>query len=138
MKKIGLVLIFALAISFANAQDKTTTTTTTKTTTTKAKSTPATRTPVTVADLPKAIQDDLAKTWAGYTAKNAYKVDRESVITYKVLVAKDTIQMALNYDAAGKFVSSRAISQKASTARNLQQKETPKLQSTETKKDSTK
>ena len=120
MKKFALVLILAFAIVFVNAQDKTTTTTptttkTTGTTTTKTTTTPQTgntRVAVKITDLPKTIQDDLTKTWAGYTPKNAFKMYKNSVITYRVIVTKDTSQLSLLYDAAGKFLSQKAMVQR--------------------------
>jgi hypothetical protein len=118
MKKIGLVLILAFAIAFANAQDNktTTTTTTTKTSVTRP---PVSRTQVAVADLPKLIQDDLTKNWAGYTTKQAFKVDKSSIITYKLFIEKDTVQMALTYNADGKFENSKPISKKALATKSV-------------------
>ncbi len=113
MKKIGLVLILALALSYVKAQDNKTTTTTTPSKVTTTPAATNSRTPVKVADLPKAIQDDLTKTWAGYTTKNAFKVDRNNVISYKILVTKDTTELSLMYDKEGKFLSSKVLNPKA-------------------------
>ncbi len=113
MKKISLVLILALAILYANAQNNKTTpatTTTTKTTTTQPSN--STRTPLKVADLPKAVQDDLAKSYAGYTTRDAFKLDKNNTITYKVIIEKDTNRFSLVYDNNGKFLNSKSISQK--------------------------
>jgi len=137
MKKISLVLIFALAVAFANAQDnKTTTTTTTKATTTQAAGN--SRIPVKVADLPKTIQDDLTKTWADYTTKNAFKVEKNSVVTYKVLVSKDTTQLSLMYDSTGKFISKKSLNQKSVTKSTLVPSSTQKSNTVGIKKDSIK
>ncbi len=143
MKKIGLVLILALGIVFANAQDnKTKTTGTTKSTiTTKATTTttPAStnkETVVKTTELPKAIQEDLTKNYASYTVKTAYKIDKSNVITYKILVTKGATELALMYDSAGKLTSSKVVP-KTTTTKPLTKGTTPTKANNKIKKDTT-
>ena len=74
---------------------------TTKTTVTNAKST---RTSVKVADLQKAITDNVAKDYVGFTIKEASSVTTNSAVTYDVVVVKGTTTETLVYDKDGKFV----------------------------------
>lgn len=94
MKKVVLVLVLVMAVLVVNAQA-------TKTTVTKEKQT---RTAVMVADLQKAITDNIAKDYVGYTVKEATKVTEEGVVTFEVVVVKDTATETLVYDKDGAFV----------------------------------
>ena len=114
MKKVILLFVLGLAITFVNAQDST------KKATTK---TPppagnkATRTPVKTADLLKAITDDLAANYKDYKVTNAFKLvkndaaTKQEVTTYLVNVEKGTgpavTKLRLEYDADGKFLSKK-------------------------------
>jgi hypothetical protein len=64
----------------------------------------AQRTPVKVTDLHKAITDNIAKDFAGFTIKEATKVVTNNVTNYEVLVVKGSAQETLLYDKDGKFV----------------------------------
>ena len=55
-------------------------------------------------DLPKAITDNIAKNYAGYTIKEATKVTENKVVTYDVLINKGTMSETLVYDKDGKFL----------------------------------
>ncbi|MDP4223042.1 MAG: hypothetical protein Q8868_07000 [Bacteroidota bacterium] len=82
MKKLLTVLILVMAGLAVNAQ----------------------RTPVKVTDLSKAITDNVAKDWAGFTIKDATKVVANNVTTFEVVVVKGTSQETLCYDNMGKFI----------------------------------
>jgi Protein of unknown function (DUF2874). len=96
MKKVLLVLVLIMAVLVVNAQA-----TTTKTTVTKEK---GLRTVVLVADLQKAITDNIAKDYVGYTIKEATSVTANSIVTYEVVIVKGTATETLVYDKDGVFV----------------------------------
>ncbi len=62
------------------------------------------KTPIKVTDLQKSITDQIAKDYAGYTIKNAYKMDKNKVVTYDVNVVKGTQTLCLAFDQSGKFL----------------------------------
>ena len=64
----------------------------------------AQRTPVKIADLNKAIIENVTKDYAGFTIKDATKVVENNVTTFDVVIAKGTTQETLCYDNAGKFL----------------------------------
>jgi hypothetical protein len=82
MKKLLIVLVLVMGAFIANAQ----------------------KTPVKLADLPKAITDNVAKDYVGFTIKEATKEVTNNVTTYDVVVTKGTMQETLSYDATGKFL----------------------------------
>ena len=88
MKKALLIMSFLMAILVVNAQ--------------------STRTSVMVADLHKAIKDNIAKDYVGFTIKEATKVTVNNVVTYDVVVTKGTTIENLVYDKDGKFISKKA------------------------------
>ena len=92
MKKVLFVLVLIMAALVVNAQ--TTTTTQVKPTTTVVK----------IADLPKAITDNIAKDYAGFTIKEASCTNTNNVLTYDVVIVKGTTTHTLVYDKDGKFV----------------------------------
>jgi len=94
MKKILVVFVLIMAVLAVNAQ--TTVTTTTKVT--------PVRTSVLVADLQKTITDNIAKDYVGYTIKEATKVVDNNIVTYEVVVVKETTTETLVYDTDGKFI----------------------------------
>ncbi len=73
----------------------------TKATTTQVK---PTTTVVKIADLPKAITDNVAKDYAGFTIKEASCTNTNNVLTYDVVIVKGTTTETLVYDKDGKFV----------------------------------
>jgi hypothetical protein len=100
MKKLLFIMVLVMSALVINAQ--TTTTKTTKSTTTQtAKSA---RTPVKVADLPKAITDNVAKDYAGYTIKDASSVTANNTTTYHVNVMKGSTTKTLMYDGNGNLI----------------------------------
>jgi hypothetical protein len=100
MKKVLFVMVLMMAVVAVNAQ-------TTKTTTTKAKTT---HTPVQVADLPKAITDNVAKDYVGFTIKEASSATKNDVLTYQVVITKGKTTETLVYDKDGKFLKKLAPS----------------------------
>lgn len=94
MKKVLVVLVLIMAVLAVNAQ-------TIETTTTKVT---VVRTTVLVADLQKAITDNIATDYVGYTVKEAAKLVENDVVTYEVVVVKDTETETLVYDNEGKFL----------------------------------
>jgi hypothetical protein len=80
MKKVLLVVVLIMAVLVVNAQ---------ATTTPVTKEKPL-RTVVLVADLQKTITDNIAKDYPGYTIKEAASVTENSIVTYEVVVVKET------------------------------------------------
>lgn len=62
------------------------------------------RTPVMVADLQKAITDNIAKDYVGYTIKEATSVTENNIVTYEVVIVKGTSTETLVYDKNGIFI----------------------------------
>jgi hypothetical protein len=62
------------------------------------------KTPLKVADLQKSITNHIAKDYMGYTIKDAYKIDKNKVITYDVNIAKGNEKLCLAFDNSGKFL----------------------------------
>jgi hypothetical protein len=94
MKKVLFVLVIMMSVLVVNAQS-------TKTTATNAKSI---HTTVKVADLQKAITDNIAKDYVGYTIKEATSVTKNNTLTYHVVIVKETTTETLVYDKDGMFV----------------------------------
>jgi hypothetical protein len=94
MKKVLIVLVLIMAVMVVNAQ-------VTKTTVTKEKSA---RTTIKVADLQKAITDNIAKDYVGYTIKEATCVTTNNAFIYEVVIVEGTNTETLVYDKDGKFV----------------------------------
>lgn len=82
MKKLFAVLVLVMTVMAVNAQ----------------------RTTIKVTDLQKAIIDNVAKDYPGFTIKEATKVETNYVVTYEVVLVKGTTQDTLLYDKDGKFL----------------------------------
>jgi len=93
MKKVLFVLVLIMAALVVNAQ--------TQATVTQVK---PTITVVKIADLPKAITDNVAKDYVGFTTKDATCTNTNNVLTYDVVIVKGTTTETLVYDKDGKFV----------------------------------
>jgi hypothetical protein len=89
MKKLSVLVVMLMAFAFVNAQTKPAA---------KAPAKAATATAKVV--LPQAINDNIAKDYAGFTVKNTKMVGD----TYHVVVTKGATSETLIYDKAGKFV----------------------------------
>ncbi|MGC1390760.1 MAG: hypothetical protein WA816_06960 [Bacteroidales bacterium] len=94
MKKVLFILVLMMSVLVINAQ-------TTKTTETKEQSI---HTTIKAGDLPKAITDNIAKDYAGFTIKEASTVTKNNVMTYHVVIVNNTIKETVVYDKDGKFV----------------------------------
>jgi len=90
MKKVLIVLVLIMAVMVVNAQ--------------VTNITDSTRTIVKVADLQKAITDNIAKDYVGYTIKEATSVTENSIVTFEVVIVKGTTTETLVYDKDGVFV----------------------------------
>jgi hypothetical protein len=82
MKKLFAIMVLVMTALAVNAQ----------------------RTPVKVADLQKAIKDNIASNYAGFTIKEATKVVSNNVTEFEVVITKGTSQETLLYDKDGKFI----------------------------------
>jgi hypothetical protein len=91
MKKVLIVFALIMAVLAVNAQA------------TKSAATPV-RATVMIADLPKAITDNIAKDYAAYTIKEATSVTENGVVTYEVGLSQGSMTMTLLYDKDGKFI----------------------------------
>lgn len=103
MKKLFAVLVLVMTVLAVNAQ----------------------RTPVKTADLNKAIIDNVAKDYAGFTIKEATKVETNMVVTYEVVVVKGTATDTLLYDKDGKFIK-KLVKQEGTTTKPAVKKEPAK------------
>jgi hypothetical protein len=113
MKKVLFVLVFIMAALVVNAQTQPTPTQEKQKATTPTQEVQKATTPtqemqkatvVKEADLPKAINENLAKDYAGYTVKGASSTNKDNVLTYDVVIVKGDITETLVYDKDGKFV----------------------------------
>jgi len=126
MKKAILLLMFGLAITFVNAQDNSKSTAP-KTDAKQIKPNgEVTRTPVKIADLLKAITDNLAADYKDYTVKEANKLVKGGVTSYVVIVEKGTEKFRLFYDADGKFIRKGEANASRKTNAAPASQETPK------------
>ena len=87
----------------------------------------AQRTTVKVVELQKAIIDNVAKDYVGFTIKEATKVVENNIVYYEVVVAKGTTQetllyYTLLYDIDGKFLKNLTL--KADTVKKKEVKPT--------------
>jgi len=90
MKKVLVVLVLIMAVMAVNAQTTI--------------SSDSTRTTVKVVDLQKAITDNIAKDYVGYTIKEATNVTVKNIVTYEVVIVKGDATETLVYDKDGVFV----------------------------------
>jgi hypothetical protein len=97
MKTIVLIFAMILGVSAANAQ---------------------TRTSIKVADLPKAISQDITTNHAGWKAIEAFSVNTNNVLSYEVEIEKGATKMNLYYDKEAKFVRSEDVKSSSKMAHN--------------------
>ncbi len=64
----------------------------------------AQRTPVKVTDLNKAITENIASRYAGFTIKDATQIVNKGITTFEVVIAKGSTSETLLYDKDGKFL----------------------------------
>jgi hypothetical protein len=84
MKKLSFIIALMMVVLALNAQ--------------------ITKVPVKVADLPKAIAENVVKHYTGFTITEATKVTENNVVTYDVKITKGTTSETLVYDKDGKFL----------------------------------
>jgi hypothetical protein len=83
MKKAALFIIAAFMFAMVNAQ---------------------TRVEIKPTDLSKMITDNIAKDYVGFTIDKAFKVTKDNVMSYEVIVKKGSEHRKLFYDANGKYI----------------------------------
>jgi hypothetical protein len=93
MKKLILISAILLSAVVMNAQVQSPT----------AKNTGA-PVAIKISDIPKAITDNIAKSYAGYTIKEAFTLMQEGKKDYKIIINKGTINETILYDASGNFI----------------------------------
>jgi hypothetical protein len=84
MKKLIFIMGFMMAVLAVNAQ--------------------ISHVAVKTSDLPKAITDNLARDYTGFTVREAHKVTENNVVSYNVMINKGTTSETLVYDKDGKFL----------------------------------
>ncbi len=104
MKKLLFVLVLVMAVLVVNAQAPKTTPAPAAQPAKAAPAAQPTKAVIKVADLQKAITDNIAKDFAGFTIKEASSVTTNKVVTYEVCIVKGTAMETLVYDKAGKFL----------------------------------
>jgi hypothetical protein len=71
-------------------------------------------------ELPKAIQDNLAVQFKGWTPTHSYRIDNKGVFSYEVMVKKEANEMKLFYDKDGKFLREEPVAtMKAETKKEV-------------------
>lgn len=93
MKKLILISVILLSAVVMNAQ--------VQSPTAKNNSAPGS---IKISELPKAITDNIAKSYAGYTIKEAFTIMQEGKKDFKVIINKGTINETLLYDPQGNFI----------------------------------
>lgn len=78
----------------------------------------AQRTQVKVADLQRAIVDNIAKEHVGFSIKDATMIVENNITSYEVVVAKGETKETLLYDAEGRFVK-KIVAQGGTMTRQL-------------------
>jgi hypothetical protein len=93
MKKLILISVILLSAIVMNAQGQSPT----------AKNIGA-PVAIKISDIPKAITDNISKSYAGYTIKEAFTLKQEGKTDYKIIINKGTINESLLYDSQGNFI----------------------------------
>lgn len=78
-----------------------------------------TKSMVKITDLAKPIQDNLSLQHKGWSPVQAYKLDTKGVITYEVMVRKETNEMRLFYDNDGKYLREEPIAAMTHQSKNM-------------------
>ena len=94
MKRILFVMVFIMSVLVVNGQADTT-----------YKKMNSKQTTVKVADLPRAVTDNIAKMYPGYTVKEASTVMENMALNYHVVVSNGSATETLVYDKDGKFLN---------------------------------
>lgn len=104
MKKALIIMVLLGAILAVNAQPVPTKTTEPKVTTTIVLEQQAVSVTIDVADLLKAITDNITKDFAAYSIKEASRISVNSMVTFEVVVVNETETENLLYDNDGLFL----------------------------------
>lgn len=106
MKKILLMSLIGLFVTFAFAQNNNNVKTNNTNNQNVVKPNNQVKTDIKVADLKKEITDNVAKDFPGYNIDRAFKIENKekNTVEYRVMIKKDKEQMMLIYDGDGKFV----------------------------------
>ena len=80
---------------------------------------------VKASDLPKAITENIAKNYTGFTIKEATKVTENNVVSYDVMINKGTTSETLVYDKDGKFLRKMTPTAAATPAAPAKPQEKP-------------
>jgi len=94
MKRILYVLVFIMSVLVVNGHVDST-----------YKKMGSKQTTVKVADLPRAVTDNIAKMYPGYTVKEASTVMENMALNYHVVVSNGSATETLVYDKDGKFLN---------------------------------
>ena len=94
MKKGLFILVLMMSVLVVNGQADTT-----------YKKMNSKQTTVKVADLPRAVTDNIAKMYPGYTVKEASTVMENMALNYHVVVSNGSATETLVYDKDGKFLN---------------------------------
>lgn len=117
-----LGLVFGITLG-ANAQSQTksgtkTQTTTTTTTTTQPQAPSQTKSMIKTTELGKPIQENLSSQFKGWTPTQAYKLDTKGVISYEVLLKKESNEMRVYYDNMGKYLREEPVAMTHNTSKS--------------------
>jgi len=93
MKKLMFICAILLGAVVMNAQAQTPTA--------KSSSAPVS---IKISDLPKSISENIAKSYIGYTIKEAFSLINAGKTEYKVIISKGNMNDTLLYDANGNFI----------------------------------
>jgi hypothetical protein len=106
MKKLLSVMLLVMAVLVVNAQETKKAPATDAKTPAASTSTPSSTSSsmLKVADLPKAVTDNIAKSYPGYTIKEVMNANGTEGADYKVVVAKGSSKETLLYAKDGKFI----------------------------------
>lgn len=104
MKKLVFIMVLAMAALMVNAQVNTPDTSDTRSKSPTMTNPRSGGTSLPAADLPKAITDNIARDYPGFTVKNAWSVSDKEGLKYKVDVTKGSENETLLYDKEGKFL----------------------------------
>lgn len=118
MKTLVVILGLVFGMTFiANAQAQTKPATKSQTpATTQPQAASQTKSMIKITELSKPIQENLSQQFKGWTPTQAYKLDSKGVLSYEVLVKKESNEMRLYYDNAGKYLREEPVAMSKNTS----------------------
>ncbi len=78
-----------------------------------------TKSMVKIADLPKAITENLSAQHKDWKPAEAFKVDTKGIVSYEVIVKKGTAEEKLLYDKNGKLTKTEPIAMRSAPKRQM-------------------